>query len=354
MPRRFPAPIALAVMLWSLSPSAAGGFVLTAQPPAERMTMTLSLGTSTLSTVEGVTTTFNLVAQSALDTWNGVGVGTGQDHAFFLPSLTASVTSSCTRDFVNVVAFSATACGQDWGDAVGLTSRFSIGGLMVESDVVFNENRTWNAYSGPLRFSGGQLIQDFTRVALHEFGHVIGLGHPPAGSQAIMAPTESNIDRLQPDDIAGVHAIPFSGAAQPPSARVTVNGTAFRPGLTLTVDLDIENPAGNPTVDVYVGALLPDGVTALFFTPTGFTGGVSLGAPASFTALDTLATGAAIRTGATVGQPPFFSITFGNVGLAPGAYRLFAAVVRQGSLRDNRLDPGDILSLDVETLSFSL
>jgi len=47
---------------------------------------------------------------------------------------------------------------------------------------------------------------DFRRVALHELGHVIGLDHE-SGPPAIMAPNISNLDRLQPDDIAGVNAL---------------------------------------------------------------------------------------------------------------------------------------------------
>ena len=58
-------------------------------------------------------------------------------------------------------------------------------------------------YRGPLRPN----FYDFHRVALHEFGHVLGLDHPDQAGQskvAIMNSVISNLDSLAADDIAGV------------------------------------------------------------------------------------------------------------------------------------------------------
>ena len=84
-------------------------------------------------------------------------------------------------------------------------------GEVVDSDVVFNTNFDWNAYAGPQRRGAF----DFHRVALHEFGHVLGLDHPDEHGQvvsAIMNSRADDNDRLQADDIAGIRAIYGVGA----------------------------------------------------------------------------------------------------------------------------------------------
>ena len=49
-------------------------------------------------------------------------------------------------------------------------------GVFSEADVIFNSNLSWNSYPGALRnASRGGTLYDFHRVALHEFGHVLGL-----------------------------------------------------------------------------------------------------------------------------------------------------------------------------------
>ena len=40
-------------------------------------------------------------------------------------------------------------------------------------------------------------------------------------------------------------------------------------------------------------------------------------------------------------------------GVATGTYQAFAALVQHGTLADNRVDPGDILAIDVKTVTFS-
>lgn len=45
--------------------------------------------------------------------------------------------------------------------------------------------------------------------------------------------------------------------------------------------------------------------------------------------------------------------TFPSRGIAPGTYQFFVGLIRSGSLQDDRIDPGDILALDVQPLVFS-
>jgi len=84
---------------------------------------------------------------------------------------------------------------------------------LIEADVIFNSNRSWDSYRGPL-----QSAMDFHRVAIHEFGHVVGLDHPDQASPkqnvvAIMNSIISNLDSLAADDINGAHTIYDSGPA---------------------------------------------------------------------------------------------------------------------------------------------
>jgi hypothetical protein len=123
----------------------------------------------------------------------------------------------------NPIFFSSDACGEGFGtDIVEMTLNcYTPDGLMINAPIFVNSNVPWNAYDGALR----PPVNDMRRVLLHELGHVLGLDHPDAHGQnvpAIMNSRESNIDRLQPDDIDGILSLygsaPNSGAA-PASAN---------------------------------------------------------------------------------------------------------------------------------------
>jgi hypothetical protein len=103
----------------------------------------------------------------------------------------------------------------------------------LEADVIFNRAYSWNSYRGNLRStSGGGTLNDFQRVALHEFGHVIGLDHPDEHGQsvqAIMNAHISNLDILQLDDTNGAAAI----YGVPPVSDTLASGARLLPGQTL-------------------------------------------------------------------------------------------------------------------------
>lgn len=116
----------------------------------------------------------------------------------------------------NATDFYDNACGDPFGtDVIAVTLSQNFGSLFNESDIVFNSAEAWDVYDGTQR---SQL--DFRRVAVHEFGHFIGLDHEESAS-AIMAPFIGNIFNPTTDDINGAKSLYLSSSTQPdPSTPV--------------------------------------------------------------------------------------------------------------------------------------
>jgi hypothetical protein len=151
------------------------------------------------------TVTWDQNAIDAANDWNGVGAAfrfnTEVGGEPFDPC-------ACPNPGGNPALFSDTACGGGFGDIVAQTNGCfnPETGELVAASVFVNQNVHWNAYDGPLR----RPLNDIRRVLLHEFGHVVGLDHPDKHGQtvvAIMNSRESDLDRLQADDVAGIAAI---------------------------------------------------------------------------------------------------------------------------------------------------
>lgn len=101
-----------------------------------------------------------------------------------------------------------------------------------ESDVAFNTKFNWTT-------DGAGTPYDIQTIALHEFGHVAGLGHSTE-SDSVMLPNYGGVDRdLGDDDIAGLQFIYDGGPAYDDGG-----GTDPPAG---------DPPAGDPTV-IYVGS----------------------------------------------------------------------------------------------------
>ena len=119
---------------------------------------------------------------------------------------TDTTTTPASGNLANEVIFSADNFGRAYGDStLAVTSSFRIGTRIIEADVTFNTKYKWDSYSGPLRGTSG-VNAEFSRVALHEFGHVIGLSHPDQAGQfvsAVMNSTAGDIDTLTDDDKSG-------------------------------------------------------------------------------------------------------------------------------------------------------
>ena len=177
---------------------------------------------------------WNVVAAGALDDWNA---HLGRSRLVPVPDSTAEVRNG--NRINNVVlrpdVFGTAFDSRTLAVTIGFTNRATA--RFTEQDVVFNSNLTWSSYRGPLRAG----TRDLRRVALHEFGHVLGLDHPdeatpPQVVSAIMNSTVGNLEALSADDIAGARALYTTGGsgplptlpvivAQPQSRSVAVGGS---------------------------------------------------------------------------------------------------------------------------------
>src|SRR5207245_6822066 len=110
----------------------------------------------------------------------------------------------------NTAFFSSTVYGQTYGLAIAVTVYFYNDSTMREADNLFDSALQWDSYRGPLQYNArnAKYVYDFHRVAIHEFGHTLGLAHPDDAGQsvaAIMNRHISDLDSLVADDLSGIH-----------------------------------------------------------------------------------------------------------------------------------------------------
>ncbi len=190
-----------------------------------QVTMHLQLHPTAGPLLDGATS-FGAVAEDALAAWNR-----NLSSVTFVVVRNSPAAVSRGNGLNNVI-FSSTVYGAAWGSRIlGITlqtfdtrnRRYS------ETDVLFNDTVQWDSYRGPVRPApGGGNLNDFRRVAMHEFGHALGLNHPDDIGQSVVALMNaftSDVDSVAADDIAGARAI-YENPNVVPTAILSLQGAA--------------------------------------------------------------------------------------------------------------------------------
>ena len=229
--------VAVALLLCAISARAWGYAFVGPKWTTTPVTLHLQLGTNSSPLLDG-SASWGAVAENALATWNSYLA-----NVKFAP-VRNSTAQKAGDNSLNNVFFDQNLYGEGFGFGVlAVTLIHYEGSRITECDVVFNNTVTWNSYRGAQRHTSSLTpIYDFSRVALHEFGHVLGLDHPDTAGQnvpALMNSHVSDLDVLVTDDINGGRALygAASGTTPPPPAPVMAAPviTAQPTGLTTTV-----------------------------------------------------------------------------------------------------------------------
>ena len=197
--------------------------------PAGEFVMEVQLGSGQL--IDG-SATWDDCAINGLVQWNENLGGTGVSFN----AVWDSTRTPAAGDSVNSVFFSDDIFGTPFGAqtlAVTQTFVFVVEGIdtTAESDVLFNNAQRFNCYRGATRLGPipeSRDTSDLQRIAIHAFGHVLGLTHPdedtpPQTVTAIMNTFSSDIDALQLDDIQGaltLYGVSVVGISFPPRDQV--------------------------------------------------------------------------------------------------------------------------------------
>lgn len=168
---------------------------------------------------------------------------------------------------IHGVDFRTDICGEtDFGSTTIAVARttFTLGGLVVHANIVFDQNEDFDIFTGPLTGA----TADFRRVAVHEIGHLLGLGHEFV-APAIMQSITSDVEVPQADDLAGISFVHDPVCPQFSSSP----GAPISGELAASDCFDTEVGLPQPTIGV---ATEPDAFVDLYRVEAA-------GAPLSFT-----------------------------------------------------------------------
>jgi hypothetical protein len=202
---------------------------------------------------------------------------------------------------------------------------------------------------GQATYLGGRGFDQARALAVSPGGDVyvagITLGSPDfPGTSGGAQPAGGGAD----DAFVARMSASLTGADATLDARVSVNQPTFAAGQTLRTSFVVDNPGMPADADLYVGALMPDGVTIVTWAAAG---GPVIGSVADLGSLRPYATRVALPTPFTMDRADFFAYQW--TGAEPrGRYVFFVFASRAGALSDRVVTPDEILALSTVSFTF--
>jgi hypothetical protein len=241
---RTAAVLAVATVLGTVT--SVGAYVLSGSSwPTGTIKMEMQLGTS--GTLSDGSASWNSAAEGPLAMWNT-----------YISRASFRVIRDSTAPIGDLNGYNNVFWADDiYGSAFGsrtlaVTRRWFLAGRITDADVIFNRAFSWNSYRGRVSSNG---VVDIRRVALHEFGHVLGLLHPDDYGQfvsAIMNATISDLEQLTSDDIAGAQAL-YGGSGPTPAPTAPGSPSSLTVGsFGSSVTLNWRAPTAGGTPTAYV------------------------------------------------------------------------------------------------------